>query len=350
MNCSSFRQYIDDYIDNDISNGIKHDMLKHAEKCPECQKELEDMQKLVKCINSMPEISVPDDFLAKLNQRIDSEHIPVKVAKSNIYKRIFNNRTYSVAAACVLLFALVKADIPSMLPYSNNYKSQSIESALSKDARTRQFTVPTPNTSADTLTTSEPASSALPTTAPTVAADTTPALPSPEITSTVSPAESVSAAIPETVSAVSPTTEQVTQQPTPPTDNPINDNAGIQPFSLNIGQDIQPANESPTVTAKGAEPRQTVKSADVKSAVNTESGEEKDKSYVYDISVNAEHKDTAISILYSLGAVYNKGYYVLSPSNAAKFMTKLSENGIYYTKSTRSDVKTLGAHIYLHFK
>jgi len=120
MDCNKFREYIGSYVDNDITPDLKVSMDSHAKSCPSCKKELDNMHYIVDCMNSMSAIPVPDDFLSKLNKRIDSEGLILGAKTVPSYKKIFNYKTYSAVAACVLLFVMFKADIPGMMSQMNS--------------------------------------------------------------------------------------------------------------------------------------------------------------------------------------------------------------------------------------
>lgn len=115
MNCEDFYTYIDDFIDNILPDEINEQILSHINSCPQCKKEFDDRKKTVNILRSMPKIAPPEDFLARINNRIDNECI--KPQKRD-FKKIFNYRTYSAAAACILCVVVIKV-MPELLSYQN---------------------------------------------------------------------------------------------------------------------------------------------------------------------------------------------------------------------------------------
>lgn len=185
MDCKKFMSQLDEYVSGTLSDDIKSDMSAHADCCDNCRAELDEMQRIVSVLHSMPKIPVSDDFIERLNARIDAESIsdtPSK-AKSGLFKL----RAYTSVAAALLLCAVLVKSVPMLMPYlhpdtgSQSSSKSSVPSAVVEDDA--ELTEPTyiPNTTAVPDTAeydSTTADKVFPTQSPTVAAAVQASIPS----------------------------------------------------------------------------------------------------------------------------------------------------------------------------
>ena len=104
MTCEDFAQKLDNY--ENITEDEKLEMLLHSQTCAECKKELELMHSIINVTKTLPRLSVPDNFLDALNERIDAE-TGVKDRISIITHLKYNWQKYSAVAACMLLVAVI---------------------------------------------------------------------------------------------------------------------------------------------------------------------------------------------------------------------------------------------------
>ncbi len=375
MNCTSFRQHIDDYIDNSLSDTLKNEMHLHITECGECKRELEDMQKIVKCMNSMPEIPVPDDFLDKLNKRIDETNTFTAAVRRFDRRKIFNYRTYSAAAACILLLVMVKADIPKMLSYGalRGGSEQSVKSVLPKNAVDQsdmQTDIPdtlpqtgtavTPSAtdsfdnnkeSADSYgkavekhsdtakaenSSQEYGKSTADTLTSTVPEDkhNNSGADNADVSAIVQP-ENTPTGTPKTVSdkadTVSPETNQI-------------ENA-VTAYSLDGSEDLEEQNVaksrktelSGNVLGAQGPGKKAASGAAAAPMTNT----------VLNITLSAEYKQSALTALSSIGAEYNGKCYVLESDKMEMLLSVLDENGVAYTYAVSENSGSGFLDIYL---
>lgn len=388
MDCNKFREHIDDFIDNDISNALKASMLAHSESCPECKKELEDMQKIIDCMNSLPAISVPDDFLAKLNERIDSENAMLKTQSHNKYKKIFNYRTYSALAACVLLFAIVKADIPNMLNKSNGTE-QSIVSVIPENNTRNVIGNANDGIIADTASATEE-TSAPESTPASQSADTVATKPV-EMKTVQKATQSAQQAVTEaTITPVNPQSTTVAVntpvQPTPQivtaqaedtiteAESKSEKTSAPTPSEIPAPASAFSLTDETTEEAEITEPKEqtarisgshggggggassgggsissvsSVGGAGGGDSINSASAVAESVSYT--VTIHCNNPDYVLALLSSIGYTAKSGYYSISSANSDKLFAILDSNNIKYTKS-KKDTSSNTTDIYIVVK
>lgn len=106
IDCEQFLENIDKYLDHDLPETDMAQMEAHLRHCEACAQELRFAESIRQSLNNLPPITVPEDFKAKLYEKIEQEkQAPVKKPFYLTWK------PYSALAACLLLFALVKVNI-----------------------------------------------------------------------------------------------------------------------------------------------------------------------------------------------------------------------------------------------
>lgn len=341
MDCNEFKEHIDDYIDGVLPEDIENAMETHANKCSECAKELEDMQKITEILHTMPEISVPDDFLSNLNKRIDDEDIQIK---KNRYKKFFNYRTYSAIAACLLCVAIVKT-APQLMSYltpDNSGNSSVIVTTPVPENTVQDDTSASNNTSADSTADAKNTqaelkanvsvnNSAVPTSTPVVTnTDNTTVTANTDTTYeyTQTPSDTQSAAVPETtvtptlspiiINTPKPAAHSKENTPTATAKQSSNDDYGITAFS-----------------AAEQEPVYTQRNADM--AANKITGTQ---NTIYHINISEKYIDAVNDLIAKCNGTQYESYYRFSAENSAKFMNELDKNKIDYSKSVVSDANS----------
>jgi len=61
---------LEDYLQENLDKKNREIFEKHLEKCESCRKSVEGFAKIEKSLNSIPKVSVPDDFSASVMERI----------------------------------------------------------------------------------------------------------------------------------------------------------------------------------------------------------------------------------------------------------------------------------------
>lgn len=107
--CDKIRELFDLYIDNEICEADRRELIKHLESCEQCKSELSQLMEMVEEINKLPEIELPENFHSELMGRIKDES--VKAEMEHKKSRVPNFRWISgIAAAVVLVVAVVGLD------------------------------------------------------------------------------------------------------------------------------------------------------------------------------------------------------------------------------------------------
>lgn len=110
MECEEFAHMLDCY--ESLSEDEKTLLDIHADTCKGCKHELDLMLSIMQATKTLPEIQVPEDFLANLNARIDAENS----RKTTFVQYLKNNRQrYSALAACMLLAAIVGSNYNTLM-------------------------------------------------------------------------------------------------------------------------------------------------------------------------------------------------------------------------------------------
>lgn len=380
MNCTNFRQHIDDYIDNNLSDAVRNEMHRHMTECGECKKELKDMQKIIECMNTMPEIPVPDDFLDKLNKRIDETTVTSSAVRGFNRRKIFNYRTYSAAAACILLFVMVKADIPKMLSYGKlgGGNEQSITSVLPNENVDKSDA----QANADLSEASEASQQAGSLSAPDISATDTPDNTGKSAKSVskqatrssdtdVEKSEKSELSYPETVSdtssAVLPTDGQTAKGTFTPEQSAYPTAAGTAPTQTADAKTNVAAQESLSENAvavygldgENSAEQGTADSGtaykDTPSVQNTGRSAKgggtavKMPNTAFTFTLDNSYRQSVSDILDGVGAVYNGQCYVLRTDKTSALFAMLDENGIVYTYSAEQGNDGDFSDIYLIF-
>ena len=101
--CEQMQNLIPLYIDNMLSEEENDILCKHIKKCRECQETYELLKSVMLTANSVPEISVPEDFHSNLMENVRRE-----AAKKRINLAMFKRTAVGItAAAAVVAFSVI---------------------------------------------------------------------------------------------------------------------------------------------------------------------------------------------------------------------------------------------------
>jgi predicted anti-sigma-YlaC factor YlaD len=70
MKCSRIKRKLSAFLDNEVSNEEKRNILTHLRNCNDCQKKLEKLHQISDSLNLLEEIEIPSYFMVRLKQRI----------------------------------------------------------------------------------------------------------------------------------------------------------------------------------------------------------------------------------------------------------------------------------------
>ncbi|MFC1566680.1 anti-sigma factor family protein [bacterium] len=79
MKCRLCKQYISQYIDNELSDKKIKVMFEHIENCTECKEELDIMKNITKSHVRMPKIKSDEYFETRLAEKIQKQSTKINV-------------------------------------------------------------------------------------------------------------------------------------------------------------------------------------------------------------------------------------------------------------------------------
>ena len=100
MDCPQIRELISSYIDKELSEEEVLEFEKHIKSCKDCYDEYLSLLKVVKRINSIEELPLPEDFKEELSNKLGEIKMEESKSKMHIHKRFSNWK--SLAAIFVI--------------------------------------------------------------------------------------------------------------------------------------------------------------------------------------------------------------------------------------------------------
>ncbi|MGE5615012.1 MAG: zf-HC2 domain-containing protein [Bacillota bacterium] len=106
--CYDIRENICAYIDDELDSDEKRLFEEHIRDCNDCRRELEEMKRITRLCNELPQLELPPGFKAELHERLlevqGSQDKIVKPGRRN--KILFWSGTFASIAAGILLIFL----------------------------------------------------------------------------------------------------------------------------------------------------------------------------------------------------------------------------------------------------
>lgn len=115
MKCDEVRALLSEYEDGLLDNETKMNIQKHLQVCPDCEKEEKEFRKILKELNNIEDVNIPEIFEKRLHRALCEEGMQIrnansKVATYDIKKKKSKNyrRIASLAAVfCIGLFSVI---------------------------------------------------------------------------------------------------------------------------------------------------------------------------------------------------------------------------------------------------
>lgn len=129
--CRRIQDLFSDYIDQRLSHQDLEDVRAHLKGCKRCSKEYESFRSMIRMLHTSEKESPPQDFIKKVNQRIDDEK-----SVKNFLKNLFEQQNLKVPLTiCVvglLVFIGVKPFYKQYInkPYMVKQQSQDISDKI----------------------------------------------------------------------------------------------------------------------------------------------------------------------------------------------------------------------------
>ena len=91
MDCRDAFCLMNMFIDGEISENEKIELLEHIEKCENCKKEFEELQETVKELRETPLEELPKNYHNELMQKLENEINPkvIPMRKNKKYKTVY---------------------------------------------------------------------------------------------------------------------------------------------------------------------------------------------------------------------------------------------------------------------
>lgn len=346
MNCSEFRALLDNYAN--LSEDDLKKLNSHADECAVCRAELEFFNSIMSTAASVSFPEPPQDFLDKVNKRIDS--IPHGFGRITYNIRV-NSKRYAALAACLIVGVTVGVNYDTIRKHLSDDKADGVISTTvsvtdndSDNAepsldRNDDAVPAVPQTEAAAPQTHDTASSVVPTPVPArkPSAHTVPQAdkPVPAVKTPVQPtAEPVAAAtgVPEVI-----------KETEAPAANPVQAEPEPTPQSAESGTYVMPRSEyslpKETETAEPVVPSSSETSVygisdDGRGAVvayNVSDDErDEDPTGGNRLIVSMDNVDLVVQFMAELGFTSSNGGYEAPKASLNLLLSKLDSNGIYY--------------------
>ena len=116
MNCTGSKKLFSEYIDGVLDSDTKAQLEEHVSTCADCQQKLQELKMLVEEIRGMEQLKAPDDFIDRLNERIEPRFSLGKIMKTLFVpiKIKIPIQLVTVTATVVLVFSVINLQQPVM--------------------------------------------------------------------------------------------------------------------------------------------------------------------------------------------------------------------------------------------
>lgn len=100
LDCEMYRSLLFDYVSDNLSKQESAELLLHIKSCPECKRELDEIEKMLDAAAKLPEIEIPSTLKAAVSTELAEVGTEIK-AKKRIYKYAVG--TFMPIAACAAI-------------------------------------------------------------------------------------------------------------------------------------------------------------------------------------------------------------------------------------------------------
>ena len=99
-NCEYIKELLSWYLDNELHENQRKEVVTHLEQCNDCKLELESLKNIIESLNEMDEIDLPNDYNEKLHYRLLEEN-------KSLNKYTWKNRTKYISYASTAVAGLI---------------------------------------------------------------------------------------------------------------------------------------------------------------------------------------------------------------------------------------------------
>lgn len=136
--CRKIQDLFSDYIDQRLSHQDLEEVREHLKSCKRCSNEYESFRSMIRMLHSAEKVNPPDDFVKKVNQRIEDEK-----SIGNSLKKIFEEQNLKVPLTLCVVGLLVFIGIQPFYkkyinrPYMVKEQSQDLSDKIKKPVSKR---------------------------------------------------------------------------------------------------------------------------------------------------------------------------------------------------------------------
>lgn len=117
--CNEIKELLSFYLDNELHENDRKQVVKHLENCNNCKVELERIKDIIEALNEIENIELPKDFSVNLHQKLEKEHAQMYPRKS-ISKAYVLKWASALVAGFALLFVGINAGYFEQFINKNN--------------------------------------------------------------------------------------------------------------------------------------------------------------------------------------------------------------------------------------
>lgn len=117
--CNEIKELLSFYLDNELHENDRKQVVKHLENCSNCKAELERIKDIIEALNEIEDIELPQDFSVNLHQKLEKEHAQMYPKKS-VSKAYALKWASALVAGFALLFVGINAGYFGQFINKNN--------------------------------------------------------------------------------------------------------------------------------------------------------------------------------------------------------------------------------------
>lgn len=116
MTCLEVQELLSAFIDNELDENKKNEILEHIEKCSQCKKDVDELKTIIEELSSLEDVPLPESFHERLHEALVVEGQKIRNSKKIcINKSKWMNWKRVSTVAAVFLVGLF-----SVILYNNN--------------------------------------------------------------------------------------------------------------------------------------------------------------------------------------------------------------------------------------
>ena len=143
MNHDEYKEQLSAFLDGELTDAERDDVLAHLETCAACRSYLAELTALHDALGDMEDVDVPEGFADGVIARLHEESAPQKAKKRSPWRDV------ATLAACAAVVVLAISNMPRMGGSSGSTESAPATDASSSSIQSSSFAATTATTTAD---------------------------------------------------------------------------------------------------------------------------------------------------------------------------------------------------------